>query len=173
LLDLKKPPWQREPMIVRPPSADSFLALYNGRLQGMLTAELHAQTAAALPRECTWHLIHPQAQPTPTIEPLAGDVVHAQFLDLVAELAALHALHRGTGWTFVGEHGHEWLIKVFNPRQCGNGCGCYTPPVWRVYTTLCPSAAALAATAPPPPDPTLFATFSERARQFFHTGGAG
>ncbi len=148
-----------------PPSDDPFLTFYNGRLRGMLTEELHQETAAALPRERTWHLIHPQAEPTPAIETLSGEEVHAQFAALVEELAALHALHRGTGWTFVGERDGEWMIKVFNPRQCGSGCGPYSPPVWRIYTTLRPSEAALAATAPAAPDPTLFESFAARARQ--------
>jgi len=156
-----------------PPSDDPFLLLYNGRLNGMLTLELHEKTAADLPRERTWHLIYPQAKPLPTLESLTGDVVQRQFAGLVEELAALHALHRGTGWTFVGERDDEWLIKVFNPQQCGNGCGAYTPPVWRVYTTLRPSDAALAATAPAAPDHSLFESFAERARQIFHAGGEG
>ncbi len=160
-------------MTSAPLSNDPFLALYNGRLNGMHTAELHEKTAATLPRERTWHLIDPQAKPTPTIESLTGDVVHGQFTALVEELAALNALHRGTGWTFVGERNGEWLIKVFNPQQCGNGCGAYSPPVWRVYTTLHPSDAALAATAPAAADPTLFETFATRARQIFHAGSEG
>ena len=155
-------------MTSAPPSNDPFLALYNGRLNGMLTPELHEKTAAALPRERPWHVIHPQAEPTPTIEPLTGDELHSQFTALIEELAALHALHRGTGWTFVGERDGEWLIKVFNPKQCGSGCGPYSPPVWRIYTTLRPSDAALAATAPTAADPTLFETFAAKARQMLH-----
>ena len=156
-----------------PLANDPFLALYNGRLNGMLTVERHEETAALLPRERTWHLIDPQAKPLPTIVVITGDAVHTQFTGLVAELAALNALHRGTGWTFVGERDSEWLIKVFNPQQCGNGCGAYSPPVWRIYTTLRPSDAALAATAPAAPDHSLFETFAARARQIFHAGSEG
>jgi len=156
-----------------PPSDDPFILLYNGRLRGMLTVELHEKTAATLPLERSWHLIDPQAKPLPTIEAITGDAVHSQFTALVTELAALNALHRGTGWTFVGERDDEWLIKVFNPQQCGNGCGAYSPPVWRIYTTLRPSDAALAATAPAVPDHTLFETFATRARQIFHAGSEG
>lgn len=159
-------------MTSAPLSNDPFLALYNGRLNGMLTVELHQKTAATLPRDRTWHVIAPQAEPTPTIATLSGDEVHGRFTALVEELAALHALHRGTGWTFVGEHNGEWLIKIFNPTQCGNGCGPYSPPVWRVYTTLRPSDGALAATAPTAPDPTLFETFAAKARQLLHSDDA-
>ncbi|RMF81272.1 MAG: hypothetical protein D6739_09395 [Nitrospirae bacterium] len=144
---------------------DPFLSLFHGLLKGMLTEELHRKTAARLPRDRTWYRILPQAEGGPTCEPLPGEVVAAEFAGLVEELAALTGLRRGTGWTFVGERGGEWLVKVFNPQQCGSGCGDYTPPVWRVYSTLEPSPAALAAITPPPPDPSRFEAFAARARR--------
>jgi len=148
----------------QPRPTDPFLALYNGRLKGLLSRAAHDEVATRIPLERQWYLVDPQATPQPTITELTGERVRDQIAGLVDELQPLHNLGDGTGWTFVADVDGEWAIKVFNPRQCGSGCGWHSPTPWRVYTTLRPSPAACAAIAPPAPDPGRFEAFSQRAR---------
>jgi hypothetical protein len=133
-----------------PPPDDTFLALYNGPLTGLRSREAHKEVADRLPVDREWYLIDPQADPVPTAVAIAGDTVREAIRGVVDELAPLHKAGDGTGWTFAGETDGDWLIKVFNPRQCGSGCGCYSPDPWRVYTTRRPSPEALVAITPPP-----------------------
>ena len=151
-------------MVPQSQPSDRFLALYNGRLKGLLSRAAHEDVAARLPVDRQWFLIDPQATPSPTCTEIAGETVREQIAGLVDELQPLHGLGDGTGWTFVAEVEGDWTIKVFNPRQCGSGCGWHSPTPWRVYCTVRPSATACAAIAPPPPDAGRFEAFAQRAR---------